>query len=44
MTKKPDKQEEEESPKGTMTLLIIFLALTLAGWFGVYMLLINRGG
>jgi hypothetical protein len=42
MTKKPDKQEE--SPIGTMTLLIIFLAVTLAGWFGVYMLLINRGG
>ena len=43
MTKKPDKQEEE-SPTGTLTLLIIFLALTLAGWFGLYMLLVNRGG
>lgn len=42
MTKTPDKQEE--SPKGTMTVLLIFLILTLLGWFGVYMLLINRGG
>lgn len=42
MTKKNNSQED--GPKGTMVILIAFLAITILSWFGVYMLLINRGG
>jgi hypothetical protein len=39
MSKKP-----EEHPKGTLAILLIFLLVTLASWFGVYALLVQRGG
>ncbi len=36
--------KQEHQPRGTFAILIIFLALTILSWIGVYLILLQRGG
>jgi cytochrome c oxidase subunit IIa family protein len=31
------------APQGTLALLLVYLALIVAGWAGVYLLVLSRG-
>ena len=34
----------EEHPKGTFVILLIFLLLTIILWLGIYQIMLSRGG
>lgn len=36
--------EPDEQPKGTLAVLLIFLAILALSWGGMYLLLVSRGG
>ncbi len=36
--------KDDDRPRGTMVILIIFLLLLIASWVGVYLILLQRGG
>lgn len=38
------KPDEDEKPKGTMVILLVYLAITIVLWLGVYFILLSRGG
>ena len=37
---KPDEQQ----PKGTLVILLIFLVVLALSWIGMYLLMLSRGG
>ena len=36
--------EADHQPKGTLVILVFYLALTILSWLGVYLLMLQRGG
>jgi len=36
--------KNDDQPRGTLAILIIFLVLILLSWFGVYAIMLSRGG
>jgi hypothetical protein len=34
----------DEHPKGTLVILLIFLVVVIITWFGIYMIMLTRGG
>lgn len=41
----PPRTENEayRAPQGTLALLLVYLALIVAGWAGVYLIMLGRG-
>ena len=40
---KPEKQDEQFHPKGTVLLMVIFFILIVALWGYVYLLMLSQG-
>lgn len=36
--------KDDDKPRGTMLILLIFLFLLIASWVGVYLIMLQRGG
>lgn len=37
------EKDAYRAPQGTLALLLVYLALIVAGWLGVYLLVLSRG-
>lgn len=36
--------DHDDKPKGTLTILLIYLGILLVCWFVVYLIMLSRGG